>query len=128
MKRFMEYATQMEGMAVLAVWGRRRADGAFAEDGDYVALGGEAVTRAEETRYLRLLDVLLAEGDPKDTDEALERLDRFSSGDRCGTASACARPRRLKRPKAGRLFWRWWEKIPPDSSKPIENSDPQGRD
>lgn len=81
-RRFVEYATQMEGMAVAAAWERRRLEGALGDAGDYVALSDESVMRAEEARYFELYDGLLAEGDPKDADEALARIDRFSSGDR----------------------------------------------
>ena len=38
--------------------------------------------RTEEARYFQLFEGLLDEGDPRDMDETLERLDRFSSGDR----------------------------------------------
>ncbi len=81
-RRFVEFATQMEGMAVLAAWERRRAEGALGDDPDYVALGDEAAMRAEEREYFRLFDGLAAEGDVKSPEDAMERIMRFSSGGR----------------------------------------------
>jgi Putative zinc dependent peptidase (DUF5700) len=81
-RRFVEYATQMEGLAVAAAWERRSLEEAVGAAGDYVALGDENVMQKEEARYFELYDGLLAEGDPKDADEVLARIDRFSSGDR----------------------------------------------
>jgi hypothetical protein len=77
--RFVEYATQLEGMAVHAAWDRRRREDALAADGDYVALGDEAAMQAAEARYWEICESLRRRGTQKADAEALATIERLSS-------------------------------------------------
>lgn len=78
----VEYSTQLEGMAVLAAWERRRAEKALEADPDYAALEDEARMRTATAAYLRDHDYLKGRRDqPLDAD-AWAVIDRMSSGER----------------------------------------------
>lgn len=62
LRRFVDLAMQLEGMAVLATLPRRRAEGTTALDGDARALEDEPEMRREEARYRELLQGLEARG------------------------------------------------------------------
>ena len=53
-----QYHTQLEGMAVLAAWQRRRREHALEDDSDYVALQDEAGMRREEMLFFDKLKYL----------------------------------------------------------------------
>jgi hypothetical protein len=78
----VEYSTELEGMAVLAAWERRRAEGALEDDADYAALKDEARMRTAVAAYGRDHEYLKGRRDePLDT-AAWAVIDRMSSGDR----------------------------------------------
>ena len=51
--QLVEYSTQMEGMAVLAAYQRRRDERALAEDPDYVALEDPERIKADLASYFK---------------------------------------------------------------------------
>ncbi len=80
--RLVQYSTQLEGMAVLAAYERRRQEHALADDGDYVALEDGPRMRRDEMLYFQ--DFHYLEGraaEPADAD-AWAVIDRMSSGER----------------------------------------------
>lgn len=80
--RLVRYSTQLEGMAVLAAYQRRRQEHALAEDGDYVALDDEPRLQRDEALYLdgfHYLEGCAAQ--PADA-KAWAVIDRMSSGER----------------------------------------------
>jgi hypothetical protein len=80
--RLVEYSTQMEGMAVLAAYQRRRDEHALADDADYVALEVAERIKADLMSYFKDYDYLKGRGaQPADAD-ARAVIDRMSSGER----------------------------------------------
>ena len=78
----VEYSTEMEGMAVLAAYQRRRDDHALADDPDYVALEDEKRMQTDLTSYFKDYDALKGRGaQPADAD-AWAIIERMSSGER----------------------------------------------
>jgi hypothetical protein len=57
-EKLVEYATQLEGMAVLAAWDRREKEGALSDDDDYIALRNAARMRRVEASYFAYLRYL----------------------------------------------------------------------
>ncbi len=80
--RLVEYSTQLEGMAVLAAYERRRKEGALADDEDYVALQDEARMRRDEEIYFEAYEALRSRGDELADKSAWSIIDRMSSGER----------------------------------------------
>jgi hypothetical protein len=80
--RFVEYSTQLEGMAVYAAWERRRRDGALADDGDYVALEDAGRMRKLEDSYSAECAYLKGRADAAADKGAWAVIERMSSGDR----------------------------------------------
>jgi hypothetical protein len=78
----VEYLTQLEGMAVLAAWDRRRVDNALDEDPDYVALQDAERMAKDEVAYFREYDYLAGRGNEPIDDEARAVLERMSGGER----------------------------------------------
>ena len=78
----VEYSTQMEGMAVLAAYGRRRAEGALDRDPDYIALQDEKRMQRDEEQYFADLHYLEQRGDAPVDGEAWTVISRMSSGER----------------------------------------------
>ncbi len=78
----VRYSTQLEGMAVLAAWERRRAEKALDDASDYAALEDEGRMRAEVESYLRDVDDLSRRGDQPLDAGAWAVIDRMSSGER----------------------------------------------
>ena len=78
----IEYATQLEGMAVHAVWRQRMQHNAMSQDEDYVALqDGERMARYEEYYFDLHRQLSTAPARPlTDSDWAI--VDRMSGGDR----------------------------------------------
>ena len=80
--KLVEYSTQMEGMAVLAAYQRRRDDHALADDPDYVALEDAKRMQADLASYFKDYDYLKGRGaQPADAD-AWAVIDRMSSRER----------------------------------------------
>jgi hypothetical protein len=80
--RLVEYSTQLEGMAVLAAYQRRRDDHALGDDADYVALQDQKRMKDDLAAYLKDYDYLKRRGtQPADAD-AWAVIDRMSSGER----------------------------------------------
>lgn len=78
----VQYHTQLEGIAVLAAWDRRRAENALAEDGDYAALEDSTRMAKDVAAYFRDYDHLARRGDePLDAD-ARAVVERMSGGER----------------------------------------------
>jgi len=65
-----QYHAQLEGMAVLAAWQRRREEHALDDDSDYVALRDEAQMQREEGLYFEELQYLRERGDAPADQEA----------------------------------------------------------
>ena len=80
--RLVQYSTQLEGMAVLAAYQRRRDQNALNDDGDYVALQDEARMRRDEALYLDDLHYLERRGAAPADAEAWAVVQRMSSGER----------------------------------------------
>ena len=78
----VEYSTQLEGMAVLAAYQRRRDEHALADDSDYVALEDAQRMQHDEELYFADLHYLEKRGnEPADAD-AWAVITRMSSGER----------------------------------------------
>jgi putative zinc-dependent peptidase DUF5700 len=80
--RLVRYSTQLEGMAVLAAYERRRQEHALAEDGDYVALEDEPRMQREEALYLDDFHYLERRAAQPADANAWAVIDRMSSGER----------------------------------------------
>ncbi len=80
--RLVEYSTQMEGMAVLAAYQRRRDDHALGDDADYVALEDGDRMRAELASYFRDYRYLEGRGGQLADADAWAVIQRMSSGER----------------------------------------------
>ncbi len=77
--RFVEYSTQLEGMAVHAAGVRRAREHALGDDADYVALGDDAVMRAAEARYDAIYAALRRRGDQPVDADAMAAIHQMSS-------------------------------------------------
>jgi len=78
----VDYSTQMEGMAVLAAYQRRRDEHALADDPDYVALQDQKRMEAELASYFKDYQYLKnRRTQPADAD-AWAVIKRMSSGER----------------------------------------------
>lgn len=85
--RLVQYSTQLEGMAVLAVYERRRAEHALNDDADYVALQDEPGMRLAEAQYFAEVEYLRKRaGEPAD-DAAWAVIGRMSGGNRATTGA-----------------------------------------
>ena len=80
--RLVEYSTQLEGMAVLAAYQRRRDEHATADDADYLALEDELRMRRDESQYFDALNYLKDRGAQPADAAAWAVIDRMSSGER----------------------------------------------
>jgi Putative zinc dependent peptidase (DUF5700) len=80
--RLVEYSTQMEGMAVLAAYPRRRDEGALADDPDYVALEDANRMQADVASYLGESAYLKGRGTQPADAAAWAVIERMSSGER----------------------------------------------
>jgi hypothetical protein len=80
--RLVEYSTQMEGMAVLAAYQRRRDEHALADDADYLALDDAERIKADLASYLRDYDYLKGRGAQAADADAWAVIDRMSTGER----------------------------------------------
>jgi len=78
----VQYSTQLEGMAVLAAYQRRRDEGALDGDGDYVALQDDLRMQRDEASYFDDLRYLQKRGDAPADDDAWAVIKRMSSGER----------------------------------------------
>ena len=78
----VRYHTQLEGMAVLAAWDRRRAENAIAGDGDYAALEDAGRMARDVADYFRDFDGLERRGDEPLDAEARAVVERMSGGER----------------------------------------------
>ncbi|HKD86014.1 MAG TPA: DUF5700 domain-containing putative Zn-dependent protease [Terriglobales bacterium] len=78
----VEYSTQMEGMAVLAAYERRREERALDGDPDYVALQDEKRMQRDEEQYFADLNYLEQRGDAPADADAWAVISRMSSGER----------------------------------------------
>ena len=78
----VEYSTQLEGMAVLAAYQRRRAEHALWGDSDYVALEDEKRVQADLTSYFKDYDYLKSRRTQLADRDAWSVIDRMSSGER----------------------------------------------
>jgi hypothetical protein len=75
--RFIDYATQMEGMAVYAAYERRRLEHALA-DGDYVALSDADAMARTERRYEEIKAGLKRRGDQPADADAMKAIGQMS--------------------------------------------------
>ena len=80
--KLVEYSTQLEGMAVLAAYERRRADHALADDPDYVALEDAKRMEDELAAYRKDYDYLKSRGTQPVDGAAWAVITRMSSGER----------------------------------------------
>ena len=80
--RLVEYSTQMEGMAVLAAYQRRREDHALADDPDYVALEDAKRMETDLASYFKDYDYLKRRGARRADTDAWAVIERMSSGER----------------------------------------------
>jgi hypothetical protein len=80
--RLVEYSTQMEGMAVLAAYERRRQEHALADDADYVALQDEPGMRLAEAAYFADVAYLKKRATEPADKAAWAVIDRMSGGAR----------------------------------------------
>jgi Putative zinc dependent peptidase (DUF5700) len=80
--RAVRYFTQMEGMAVLAAYQRRRDEDALSTDEDYVALGDEARMRWAEEAYVEAVDALAGRSEDPVDEAAFDVLVQMWSGER----------------------------------------------
>ena len=80
-RRFVDYATHMEGMAVWAAYERRRAENALDDDADYRALRNESQMRSLEAEYRIVYDDLARRGDAP-ADAAARGVIEKMSGER----------------------------------------------
>jgi len=78
----VEYSTQMEGMAVLAAYQRRRDDHALADDPDYIALQDQKRMQADLVSYFKDYDDLKRRGTQVANADARAIIHRMSSGER----------------------------------------------
>ena len=100
-RRFVEYATQMEGMAVLAAYGRRRAENALGNDADYVALQDETRMRPLEAEYFQVYEGIARRGDAAADAGARSVIEKMSGERlwyRVGARMAMAIEKALGRP------------------------------
>lgn len=80
--RLVDYATELEGMAVYAARARRAAEHALQADPDYVALENPEQMCVLEQRYDEQVQYLKRRGDEPADQDAFAVVDRMSSGDR----------------------------------------------
>lgn len=80
--KLVEYSTQLEGMAVLAAYQRRRDDHALADDRDYVALEDAERMQADLASYFKEYDALMSRGAQPADAAAWAVIERMSSGER----------------------------------------------
>jgi len=78
----VRYSTELEGIAVLAAWERRRAESALDGDPDYAALQDEARIRKDTADYFRDYDALAVRGGRPLDAQSWAVIDRMSSGER----------------------------------------------
>ena len=78
----VEYSTQLEGMAVLAAYQRRREEHALADDADYVALQDEPRMRRETASYFKDVSYLQTCANQAADANAWAVIERMSSGER----------------------------------------------
>lgn len=78
----VEYSTQMEGMAVLAAYQRRRDDHALANDSDYVALEDESRMQSDLVSYFKDYEYLKSRAHQPADAKAWAVIERMSSGER----------------------------------------------
>jgi hypothetical protein len=95
--RLVEYSTQMEGMAVLAAYQRRRDDHALADDADYVALEDGNRMRADLERYFRDYRYLEGRGGQLADADAWAVIERMTSGERLWYRVGALMARRIER-------------------------------
>jgi hypothetical protein len=74
-----QYHTQLEGMAVLAAWQRRREEHALNDDKDYAALQDEAEMEREEALYFDKLEYLKDRGEQPADKEAWAIVETLSA-------------------------------------------------
>jgi Putative zinc dependent peptidase (DUF5700) len=74
-----QYHTQLEGMAVLAAWQRRREEHALDDDSDYVALQDEPEMKREEALYFEKLKYLQDRGNQPADKEAWAVFESLSA-------------------------------------------------
>jgi putative zinc-dependent peptidase DUF5700 len=80
--RLVQYSTQLEGMAVLAAYERRRQEHALADDGDYVAIEDEPRMQRDEILYFEDFHYLEGRAAQAADANAWAVIDRMSSGER----------------------------------------------
>ncbi len=100
-RRFVEYATQMEGMAVLAAYERRQAENALGDDADYVALQDEARMQSLEAEYFKVVEGVARRGDAAADAQARGVIEKMSGERlwyRVGARMAMAIEKALGRP------------------------------
>jgi len=97
--RLVRYLTQMEGMAVLAAWPRRRDEHALADDPDYVALEDGERMEADLASYRKDVAYLAGRGDQPADADAWAVIERMSSGERLWYRVGATMARRIERAK-----------------------------
>jgi hypothetical protein len=95
----VEYSTQMEGMAVLAAYQRRREDDALGGDEDYAALGDAGRMKADLDAYFKEVDTLLRRGTQAADAQAWQVVTHMSSGERLWYRVGAAMARRIEAEK-----------------------------
>jgi len=78
----VEYSTQLEGMAVLAAYQRRRDEHALADDPDYIALEDQKRMKADLASYLKDYQYLKSRRTQLADADARAVIERMSSGER----------------------------------------------
>jgi hypothetical protein len=80
--KLVEYSTQMEGMAVLAAYQRRRDEHTLVDDADYSALEDRKRMEDDLTAYLKDYEYLKLRGTELADADAWAVINRMSSGER----------------------------------------------
>lgn len=85
----IEYATQMEGMAVYAAYGLRAEAGALNDDEDYIALQDRQWIRDNESIYFSLYNAFVREGTRKIRNDDWDTIEIFSDKKRLWYRIGC---------------------------------------
>jgi hypothetical protein len=92
----VQYSTELEGLAVLAAWERRRSENALDDGSDYAALEDPARMRQDAAAYFREYDSLAGRGDEPADAGAWAVIELMSSGERLWYRVGAVMARRIE--------------------------------